>query len=360
MAASAKSKRAKLLAKRFNAKERASFYTDAAKFMQDNIKVRDMLADLSSNCKLSKSKRRRRLAEVFDYISDNLAREGSTFAEAMAKVIPPDEAMIVLSGEKAESLVEALGHLSTMIERKIAAKVKLQGAAMGAVGYLLLASVFIIYIAIKIIPNIANAAPVAVLRTMHFAPFYFAFCEGYLFWSPFIAVFLILAAIFIARTLPRWTGPKRRWFDEHVPPWTIYHRMQATMFLITASIMIRANTRLKDVMTETSRLGTPWFRWQARRVMAILAGGSSEVGALQSGILPTDTMERLRIYSRLSDFTLVMQRLSDDNFNLYMRKLGAIGNIFGWISKLFFVSVIMGLTVSIMDFMVAMQKMAKF
>jgi len=354
------SKRIKTLKARFKPALRASFYTDSVSFLREEIKVSDMLSQMAANARLSKSKKRRRQGEIYLFMISEMTKEGETFAMALSKIVPSEEAMLVLSGERSDALLDAMSQLASLIERKIAASLKLQKTIIGSLGYFAMSTAFIIFVALKMDPIIANAATPAEIAAMRFAPFYLSFTEGYVHYGPFVGALLVIATIYIIRSLSRWTGPRRKKFDEGVPPWSIYHRMQATMFLITASVMLKTGAKLSTIMEETSKLGNPWFRWQARRVLALLESGETEVGALQSGILPADTMERLRIYAKLPDFHRVMTRLADDNFVMYMAHLDRIGKTAGWIGKLFFAFVVMGVSFSIMDFMMAIQSTAKF
>ncbi|EQD33540.1 Type II secretion system F domain protein, partial [mine drainage metagenome] len=276
-----------------------------------------------------KRRQTKRVARVYRAILRAM-QGGESVAPALAAWVPGNEAVMLVGADSAGPAVlqMAFKEMSTLLDRQQQARKKLR-AALVANGIALTAIMGVVFMVVKLLVPQLEASEIRGMKSrMVFAPKYFAFGHGLIGYGPFIALSLVALAVLIGWSLPNWTRTKigfsRRWFDQHLMPWTLYARTQSTFFLSTTAAMMRSGIPLKAIATDMLPFASPWMRTHLRKLLRDLEAGRPEVEALGAGMLPEDTSNRLFVYALMKDFTGIMTRLSNDNFVAFEDSINAI------------------------------------
>lgn len=307
----------------FNATRRANFYADLAAFDAAGH------APFRALEKMRSVGRRRRslrwLMTILDSALRSAARGGSV-AESLRPWIPGEEAAMLVAGENGGNLRGALNELATLLAAKIAVGASLRknliAAALSFAGLVAL----MIYILKTVMVQARPLVPDATLAKMSIAPLYFQLGELLMAWLIPLLVLAAIAAGAVIWSLAHWApDPLRRKLDAHVPPWSLYGRLQAAFFLVTAASMMSAGQPFRVAVEEIRRFAAPWTRSHLNATLRRLAAGQGEVASMLTGMLPWDVEDRLLIYADLPDFRHVMQMSARDSMASLLAKVNFIG-----------------------------------
>lgn len=338
----------------FGLTRRAAFYADMYAFTGAGIPAFQALERM-----IGVARRRyntKRLANVYASIAASM-RAGNSLAKSLSQWVPAAEAVMINGADSAggDVLRATFKELASLLERQRAIRTKL----MSVVGINLLSIGVIVAVIVSVmhtlVPALDKAATPAMEAHMSFAPIYFATGKGILDYGPYVLVALIALGFWVMWLLPNWTGSRRLTFDSLIPPFTLYQRAQATYFLSSAASMMRAGITLKSVLTDTGKLGSKWLRWHVERMSRSLDAGRQEVTVLANGLLPRETGDRLEVYSLIPDFTGIMTRLAEDNFQLYEGAIKKIGNTMTAVSILLLAGFAASTLFAMFDFSNALQ-----
>ena len=342
----------------FNLRRRGAFYADMAAFMDSDIPPFQAIEKMESIVRRRRSTAR--VARVYRMILRDL-KSGKPLASSLAPWVPGNEAVMLVGAEKAGPavLVMAFRELSTLLDRQQKARAKLRAALLSN-GLVFAVILGVIFEVVKImVPELVRSETKDMASRMTFAPYFFAFGQGVIHYGAFVAIAIVLLCAVVWWSLPNWTRHfsflSRRWLDNHIVPWTVYKRSQATFFLSTTAAMMRSGIPLKVIASDMLPFASKWMRLHLRRVLGDLEAGRSEVDALGGGMLPLDTSDRLRIYALMKDFTAIMTRLSEDNFVIYEKTIDGISALMKTLSILVLGLFAASLLFAIFDYSNALQ-----
>ncbi|WP_231373406.1 type II secretion system F family protein [Thioalkalivibrio sp. ALE19] len=299
----------------FNGRTRADLYEDLAAFQDAGIPPFSAMQSINE---IHHRQRRsllllgKKTKKPLWRMSDEWIRtieKGGTVADALAPWADPAEVTMIAAGEESGELSEALRETSRLTR----ARGEMIKTAIGKLimPVILLAALFgfVFYISATIVPTARELLPPDQMPWL--ASAYFGFGEWMLTYGPglLIAFGVLVAVIF--GSMPVWRGRYRNWADK-VFPWTFYRMMQSAFFLLTLSAMLRAGIPPMKALTGLKKYARPWMAEHLERMMTRLRAGEKETQALDSGLLMDSMSDRLYIYSRLPDFSVVMNSLGGD------------------------------------------------
>lgn len=288
----------------FGAKARAAMYEDLAAFVAAGLPPFSAVQGI---------------LEVHELRNNPLTRmtrdwvlgmeKGKGLAEVLQPWADPSEVAMIGAGERSGSLESALREAASLTRSRHEMIAHARTSLTMPVIQILALFGLVYYIAATIVPTAKRLLPDQYMPG--FAKGYFAFGEFTITWGPWImlAFVALLAAIF--GSMQRWTGPRREWFDRRFP-WTLFRAMQSAFFLITISAMMRAGMPMPTALAEIERFARPWMRDHIQRMMERLEKGKRETVAMDTGLLLNNMSDRLLIYSRLPNFTTIMENLGRD------------------------------------------------
>lgn len=336
MAAQRKGSESFLDRQAFNLRRRSEFYADMARFMDSDIPPKQALDRMEGIARRRRATQR--LAKVYRAMLRDLTR-GKSFAQSVAAWAPGGEAVMLVGAEQAGPAVFmlAMRELAILLERQQRARSKLRSALLANGLVFLVIIGVIVEVVTMIVPELVKDETKVMVAHMSFAPYFFAFGEWIFHYGVYLVIPVVAIAAVIGWSLPNWTRSRllsREWFDRSLMPWTLYKRMQATFFLSTTAAMMRSGIPLKKIATDMMPFGSKWMKFHLRRLLRHLELGKSEVEALGAGMLPRDSSDRLQIYAVMKDFTAIMTRLSEDNFQLYEKSIDQVAGTLKFFSIL--------------------------
>jgi type II secretory pathway component PulF len=284
----------------FTGAKRRLTWRKMAALLDHDVPVRQVLVMLRNRQMEHKSP----LAQVFSNILGEMDR-GTALDKALAPWVPQEETMLIRGGLRGNNIPKALRDCVDLVE----AKTKIIQSLVGAVAYpsLLMGMliVFVLILALYLIPEISTLFDPATLvgsaawlyTIMNFVA------------SPLgLAVFILLAllALSTVATLPFWTG-KWRLMVENIPPWSIYRLVVGSVWLFTMATLLRANIQLEVIFSDMLKSGAmrPYL---AERVKTIKERYRSEsnFGRLLLRLnmhFPSDELvEEMAVYATLPSF----------------------------------------------------------
>lgn len=312
----------------FGVKVRSEFYTSMADFSDSGIPPYQALADMLvvAERRITQRSRVRVLRGI-----KSVVEEGRGLAMALAPWVPASEAVMLRGAETAgpNVLIETFKELGVLLGRQHEAKNKLVKALSVNVGLLALMVGVMYQVVSTLVPQLYASITPQLASTMPFAMGYFGLSQWTLDHGVALLFALGLFGAGVAALLPTWTGEWRRPFDLYVPPFSLYQKLQATLFLSSAASMMRAGITLNTILRDMGDFGSRWTRYHVRRMKDVLDSGAGEVKAIASGPLPNKASDALQVYQRIPKFQGVMTRLAEANFKAYE---ASIANISAWLT----------------------------
>jgi type II secretory pathway component PulF len=308
---------------RFNGKERSAFYEDMNAFVTSGLPPFQIIERM-----VMVYRSRRRLRWKVDMLRSVAARigEGRSLASAMKAYVPAEEAAMLEAGETTGALQDALAQLTYLTKKRVEVSGSLKKNLLPAAGFLVVGVVIMVFMLNTVLKEAGRLITPEIMSQLMLAPVYFG--GGRFIVSNLVMIIpVVLAAIIaIAISLPKWRpGPARIWLDNHVPPYTVFKRMQAAFFMMTVSSMMSAGIPFQQAVSDIQKTSTPWARQQLRKIMAKQAAGRPPIESMQKSILPEDVEDRMSIYALLPEFDVVMESVAKDSLDILLKRVNAMG-----------------------------------
>lgn len=160
----------------------------------------------------------------------------------------------------------------------------------------------------------------------------------YSFWEFMIQywwlLLLSLCAVgaFISYQLANSIGDIRTRMDD-LPIYKLYRLQQGAVFLKSLGLLLQNGTSLNESITEIEKGSTQYMSYHLRRMRHKLATGDGNEGdVLNTGLLQTETINRLRTLADISDFEVAMVRLGEQTLTMTIKQLEAASEIFKYLT----------------------------
>lgn len=333
---------------------RAEFYTAMADFSKSGIAPYPGIMEMLGVAKDRWSKKW--LVKVYTDITNTL-ETGVGLPTALAPWIPPAELSMLRGAEEAGPAVlnTTFGELGNLLLRQSKARGKLYMVlGMNAFNLTMVIGVMMMVLD-TLVPVIDKISTPALAAKMPFAMAYFGASKWVINEGLYLLLGIIAAGFGIAWSLPNWASEHRRVLDQYVPPYSVYQRLQATLFLSTAASMMRAGITLNKVLKDANQFSSKWMRHHIQKMLNELGAGHGEVNALSKGPLPNDTADTLRVYRLIPKFQDVMTRLSEANFIAYEKSIDRIASISAYFSMFLTTGFGVATTIAMFNFSDAIQ-----
>ena len=116
-------------------------------------------------------------------------------------------------------------------------------------------------------------------------------------YGPWVLAALAALATWVWWSLANFTGPARRWLDEHVLVYRLYRDFRGAMFLASVSSMVKRRSgsstlKLQDALLELGAQGEPWLRWHCDAIVENI----NQSGGQGPEIFDTGVVDREILY----------------------------------------------------------------
>lgn len=121
---------------------------------------------------------------------------------------------------------------------------------------------------------------------------------GAVWWMVIPAV--IAGAMWVAWSLPNWTGRARRWCDENIIIYKLYRDFKGALFLATLASLTKSSggevTNQRSALLMMVKEVQPWLRWKVEEMLSRM----DSRGALDASIFDVGVVDK-EIYYRITD-----------------------------------------------------------
>lgn len=255
----------------------------------------------------------------------NLER-GMTFSEATRGWVPPEETLLVTSGNLS-NLVVALENVGRVVD----GTTRIRRAMRSAIAYplFLLALTFgiIIMVGVYLVPPLAEVGGNDIVwrGTARGLIWLSEFSINY--WFPIAMGFLIVIGLMWV-SLANWSGWLRSRFDAF-PPWNIYKIQVSVSWLMSLSAMVSAGVTIPDAMRMLADSANKYLRDILERALHFIANGDNLGTALENAdrdFPDREIIGDLTIYADMNGFDQNLTSVANDYLDQSIRKMEAISN----------------------------------
>lgn len=251
---------------------------------------------------------------------------GMSFSEATRGWVPPEETMLVTSGNISD-LAVALENVGRVVEGTR----RIRRAMMSAIAYplFLMALTFgiIIMVGIYLVPPLADAAGTDVIWRGAAASLIWVSDMAHKYWFLVAALFAAAVAV-IWVSLPNWSGRVRAAFDK-IPPWSVYKIRISVSWLMALSALTAAGMTVPDAMRMLADGGNRYLRGNLEAALRFIANGDNLGVALANTgrDFPNDEIiGDLAIYAEMRDFDQNLSRVANDYLDESVRRMESISS----------------------------------
>ena len=310
---------------RLNTEKRMAICRKLASLLRNDFTLIDALERLEMVESKNGKKPNEPFAIVMREWQKNLER-GMTFSEATRGWVPPNETLLVTSGNLS-NLVVALENVGRVVD----GTQRIKRAMASAIGYplFLLALTFgiIIMVGIYLVPPLAEVAGNSVVWRGSARSLVWLSDVSIKYWYVFLVVFASAVAI-VWLTLANWTGRLRATFDKF-PPWSTYKIQVSVGWLMSLAAMVSAGVTIPDAMRMLADNANRYLRSILERALRFIANGDNLGRALQNtnrGFPDDEIIGDLTIYADMNGFDENLTQVANDYLNESVRKMEKISN----------------------------------
>lgn len=310
---------------RLNTEKRMAICRKLASLLRNDFTLIDALERLEMVESKNGKKPNEPFAIVMREWQKNLER-GMTFSEATRGWVPPNETLLVTSGNLS-NLVVALENVGRVVD----GMQRIRRAMTTAVAYplFLLALTFgiIIMVGIYLVPPLAEVAGNSVVWRGSAHSLVWLSDMSIKYWYVFLVVFASAVAI-VWLTLANWTGRLRATFDKF-PPWSTYKIQVSVGWLMSLAAMVSAGVTIPDAIRMLADNANRYLRSILERALRFIANGDNLGRALQNtnrGFPDDEIIGDLTIYADMNGFDENLTQVANDYLNESVRKMEKISN----------------------------------
>lgn len=232
-----------------------------------------------------------------------LMKKGKKFSQSIEGWVPPEELILISSGDRMGDLPGGLKQAITVGESQRMMRKAIISNLAYPFGLLLMLSGLIFMYALYFVPEMAKVLPPeqwkGLAKTMYHASM---IVSQYWFLIMAIAIGGSAAAVV---SLPRWTGDLRRKFDAF-PPWSLYQVYVSSIFLVALSSMMKSGIPFQECLKYIKITSSEWAASHITRMLSRLRGGARPSESMQTGFLPREVMNDIIDYGGATNFEHVM------------------------------------------------------
>ncbi len=311
---------------RLNTEKRMSICRKLASLLRNDFTLIDALERIEMIESKNGTKPNEPFAIVMRQWQKNL-EQGMTFSEATRGWVPPNETLLVTSGNLS-NLVVALENVGRVVD----GMQRIRRAMTTAVAYplFLLGLTFgiIIMVGLYLVPPLAEIATNDIVWRGSARSLIWLSDISIKYWY----VFLVVAASVITivwGSLANWSGRVRAFFDK-LPPWSIYKIQVSSGWLMSLAAMVSAGVTIPDAMRMLADSSNKYVRRILDSALRFVANGENLGVALshtKTDFPDSEIIGDLIIYADMNGFDENLTRIANDYLNESVRKMERISNI---------------------------------
>ena len=310
---------------RTNTEKRMAVCRKLASLLRNDFTLIDALERLEMIESKNGTKPNEPFAIVMRQWQKNLER-GMSFSEATKGWVPPEETLLVTSGNLS-NLVVALENVGRVVD----GTQRIKRAMTTAVGYplFLLALTFgiIIMVGLYLVPPLTEIAGNNIVWHGTAKSLIWLSDFSIKYWYFFLVIFASIVAI-IWLSLPNWSGRMRVLFDK-LPPWNVYKIQVSVGWLMSLAAMVSAGITIPDAMRMLSDSANRYLRRILDIALRYIANGDNLGVAMantRKNFPDNEIIGDLTIYADMNGFDENLTQVANDYLDESVRKMEKVSN----------------------------------
>ena len=291
----------------FDESRRLEVYEKLRSAAQDNISLYQAVLNLVEI--YSRSIRTRPLSQMFEEWAEAL-EAGQPFHIAVGTFVPEHERMVLSTAADGQSVVDTF----IAIEKQVGASAEMRNTILAAsitpVLYLILATVLLVAVATKLLPEILNSVDREV--ALDTSPVFIHVTE-FIGAAPWFLPLVLTLAVIAYHFVKHYEFPFRKTLDKF-PPFSFYHLMQGASFLMTLNGLTKVGVQQQDAVDRISERGSHWLKARCAPIVeGMYAGKKLGQACDESGFgFPSNkVIDDILFYENLSESMIAIDRAAD-------------------------------------------------
>ena len=310
---------------RLNTEKRMATARKLASLLRNDFTLMDALNRLEMIESHGGTKPDEPFAIVMREWQKNLER-GMSFSDATRGWVPPDETLLVTSGNLSD-LVVALENVSRVVDGTQRIKRAMTSAIAYPLFLLILTFGIIMLVGVYLVPPLAEIAGDNIIWRGMAASLIWISEFSIKYWPVVLGIFIALVAI-VWISLPNWSGRLRAKFDK-LPPWNVYIIQMSVGWLMSLSAMVAAGITIPDAMRMLADSSNKYLRSILDETLHYIANGDNLGVALNNagrGFPNTEIIGDLAIYADMNGFDENLGRVANDYLEESVRKMESVSS----------------------------------
>ncbi|MBW5286506.1 type II secretion system F family protein [Burkholderia gladioli] len=265
---------------------------------------------------------------------------GKTLLVALGK-LPPTEASMLAAGAASGAYPKAMQQILELRERVGRITGLIAQAVTEPSVYMAGLYGFCYVIGSQVTPTLTDAIPPENWSTSTRMLYVLGWIATSWF-TPVAGAIALMLAIACVIALPRWTGPGRAFFDQHVFPFTLYRELIGAAWLDTFSRQIKSGIAEGSALEQQMKLAAPWLASRLRPLWQGIRRGeklSVVMRATGHGFPSMDLIERIAMLQGKSNFANVIEVAAQQFGEKVERRIRWISVVLGTVFTLFVMAV---------------------
>jgi type II secretory pathway component PulF len=260
--------------KAFNWQTRRQFYSHLAAQVENGV---DVPTAIEGYVAILAKRKRKSSAALVANIARRMRLGGMKLHEAVAIAVPRDEIALIAGGEKAGDVGRALDIIITSHDRVEDVVKAYRQAIIMPLFYMAMTYLVLWIIGGWVMPQITMTLPKSNVTGLGLLMYQAADLSQSWF-AVVPIVLIILLAVGIRRSLPRWIGAKRI-SAERFFPYSFYRDIEGFKWLVSFAGMLEAGLADVKILLEQMKTASPWLRERLYHIHFRMTDGGMGLGS---------------------------------------------------------------------------------
>lgn len=294
----------------FGVDVRIKFYRKLASLLRNGVRLQTAVEN--ARARLMKSGKSAMLVSILTEIVLSL-KAGKSLAVALQPYVPPNEIMLIKSGEKSGDLPDTLMLAAEMIGATRTMKTAVRKAVTQPLVVTVMVFVAIWVVGVVVVPQLARSFDPeqwrGVARSLYTVSQFIQTPAAMV--VPVVMIAMLAAVVW---SLPRWTG-RFRVYADRLPPYSFYRLLNGGGWMLSLSALIQSGVIMREALQMMRETSSPWMDERLRMTSYLLRSGKSLGVALSETGLEfpdRDLIDDLVVYSEFPDFDAVLYKIAKE------------------------------------------------
>ncbi|EFE5937835.1 conjugal transfer protein [Escherichia coli] len=260
----------------FSATDRVELYDDFRQYLLDGLSVLATFDKLIENYTRRGRNPGNPIGKILSECRQNIMA-GYSLADSLREWIPDQELSIIDSCDVAGRVTDGFRNAIFIAEGtdKIFRSIK---SSLMIIAYMFaLTFGIVVMFCVLLVPLLKQSVPLEKWNVAQLGVWYF-YVTVTEYWYLILFV-LVGASVLIFKTLSRWTGNVRFWFDKF-PPFSIYKRLNGATFILNVNAMLSAGIPMETAITNmVDSCESPWMLERLEAMRGAIEDGEENLGS---------------------------------------------------------------------------------